>query len=297
MKKSLKKLFKWLLVLPTEILLLLFKIYEGLLSVAFGGRIAAIGRTRLLGDINNRTMSTTYQTSALKTIDITVSVPNSLCMWRADTLYTKERSLIEWVELYGGKGSFFDIGANTGLFSILYAKLHPGKVYAFEPSSQNATELQKNIALNKFGDQICLIPNPLSDTTCFNPLEIASEDAGAAYVSFGDVATTQEQITPAYTKTDMLGFSLDDMFKLGLLDELPSMIKIDVDGIESKIVAGAQQVLRSDDCRTVCVEVVPDVTADSSEISRLLSDAGFKNRSDNFTYASEEMNQIWLKGD
>ena len=265
------------------------------LSVALGRRIAALGRTHLSRDLNNRKVSTTFKTSDSKIIDIDVSVPNSLCEWRVETLYTKERSLINWVETCGGTGSFFDIGANVGLFSLFFAKRHTGNIYAFEPSPQNLIELQKNVSLNNLDERIHIIPNALSDSSRFNSLMVSSQDAGAAFVSFGDPENVQLQGASAYTNTSVLGFSLDDMFNLGLLEELPSMIKIDVDGVEDRIIFGAQEVLRSSTCRMVCIEVVEGVTNGAAEIARLLSEAGFHNRSDIFAGANEDMNQYWSK--
>ena len=44
---------------------------------------------------------------------------------------------------------FIDIGANIGMFSILFAKLHPYiKVYAFEPVAETYLKMCKNIKLN-----------------------------------------------------------------------------------------------------------------------------------------------------
>ena len=47
---------------------------------------------------------------------------------------------------------FYDLGANIGLFTLLAARLvgGTGKVFSFEPDSENATRLRRNIERNGF---------------------------------------------------------------------------------------------------------------------------------------------------
>lgn len=45
-------------------------------------------------------------------------------------------------------GVFLDIGANHGVFSLLAAKNHKTKVFAFEPSQRELSRLWKNLELN-----------------------------------------------------------------------------------------------------------------------------------------------------
>ena len=42
--------------------------------------------------------------------------------------------MLNWIDEYGGEGTFYDIGANVGIYSIYYAKAKTGKVISFEPS-------------------------------------------------------------------------------------------------------------------------------------------------------------------
>lgn len=45
----------------------------------------------------------------------------------------------------------FDIGANTGVYSLLSKSLNPkAKIYAFEPVQRTFKRLEQNIAINNF---------------------------------------------------------------------------------------------------------------------------------------------------
>jgi tRNA G37 N-methylase Trm5 len=49
--------------------------------------------------------------------------------------------------------TFFDIGANAGLYSITFAKRYPkSRVYAFEPIPVTIAELESNLELNRSCD-------------------------------------------------------------------------------------------------------------------------------------------------
>jgi hypothetical protein len=66
-------------------------------------------------------------------IAIRISTPNE--HYRADTYATKEPETIEWLrENLRDGDSFYDVGANIGLYSLYAAKLQPRcRVFAFEP--------------------------------------------------------------------------------------------------------------------------------------------------------------------
>jgi len=74
----------------------------------------------------------------------------------------------------------------------------------------------------------------------------------------------------------MPGLTLDTMLASGMIFESPSLIKIDVDGIEHLILSGARSTLRAPTLRSVLVEVNDDFRELASEISQHLTDAGFQ---------------------
>jgi FkbM family methyltransferase len=234
-------------------------------------------------------------------IDLRIHTPNALCRFRADSFSTKEPETLEWIEQWGRYGAFFDVGANVGLYSLYFAKLFGGKVYAFEPSALNLGLLAKNIALNELNDQIVVVPIPLTASNVTAPLTLSETDEGGALSTFG--ATYGHDGLPLMEKMSyqMPGCSLDFLMESGVLPEFPALLKIDVDGIEHLILEGAQTVLRSATLHSILIEVNDEFVELASEVNRQLLNSGFKLESkrhgDMFKQGkySRTFNQIWVR--
>ena len=74
---------------------------------------------------------TVHHSTAAGSLDMTFYTPNAMCRYRTDTFSTKEPETLEWIDRFGGNGALYDIGANVGLDSVYYEKVHGGTVYAF----------------------------------------------------------------------------------------------------------------------------------------------------------------------
>ena len=71
--------------------------------------------------------------------------------WRGLTGGWEKVSMQLWIRLCRDAEVIFDIGANTGIYSLVAKALNPqSKVYAFEPVSRVYKKLEENIALNGF---------------------------------------------------------------------------------------------------------------------------------------------------
>src|SRR5882757_3510129 len=88
---------------------------------------------------------------------ITFLTPNSHCLWRVQTLATKEVDTIAWLSKMQSGEVLFDVGANMGQYSLIAAKKGL-TVYAIEPESQNFALLCRNIAVNKMGELVKPFP-------------------------------------------------------------------------------------------------------------------------------------------
>ncbi len=68
---------------------------------------------------------------------IRVGVSSELEQYRAETYSTKEPETLDWLEQnLKAKDTFFDVGANIGLYSLYAAKINPKcGIYAFEPAT------------------------------------------------------------------------------------------------------------------------------------------------------------------
>lgn len=182
-----------------------------------------------------------------------ISCPNSLVRWRAETYFAKEPETIEWIDTFNLDEVLFDIGANVGLYSI-YAAKKGIRVVAFEPESQNFALLNKNVYINKCADRVSCFNVALSDKDCIDYLNIPVFQAGGAINCFGGTTDWNDvTFTPAF-KQGSISFSLDS-FLTRYPDRFPTHIKIDVDGIEPKIIKGAAGVLKDKRLKSLSVEI------------------------------------------
>lgn len=239
--------------------------------------------------------------SGNKTYPLKFHTPNYLCEIRATTFSTKEPETLAWIDEYGGQGAFFDIGANVGLYSVYFGATQPGNVYSFEPSVFNLALLVKNLNANGLEKKVKIVSTPLTETNQFADFTLSSTQEGGALSAFGVGYGYDGKPLTKVSSYQTLGLSLDFLLSSGLLAEQPSMIKIDVDGIEHLILRGALKTLANPICRTVLLEIPDDFSEQSEEVSRILMDSGFTltNKRDpaipNDLSVSSGFNQIWAK--
>lgn len=180
------------------------------------------------------------------------NLPNRHVQWRVETIYTKEPDTVAWIRSMTQGQVFYDVGANIGLYTMLAAK-QGLRVFAFEPEGQNFALLVRNLALNRFGKEQCVaFPFSVTDTQLINTLRLQSLQVGGSCHSFAsDMNYKREEKQWAYEQGSV-GFSLDMLvFECGLPQ--PDHIKIDVDGFEDKVLAGATRVLEN--VKSVLVEM------------------------------------------
>lgn len=234
-------------------------------------------------------------------IAITFATPNTVCEFRATSFSSKEPETLEWIEEFGGRGAFYDIGSNIGGFAIYHAKLFSDPVYAFEPSVLNLKWLTRNISLNNVMDRVVVIPVPLTAANEIAPFQLSSLEEGGALSSFAVKTGYDGQQLETQMQYKMLGFSLDFLVGCGAISSPPSIIKLDVDGIEHLILSGASSVLSHPSLCSVLVEVNEGFDQQRYEVPRILSAAGLrcreKRQSELFEAGefSNTYNQIWVR--
>jgi FkbM family methyltransferase len=262
---------------------------------------AGFAWTDLAYGITRDSRVTVHHSTAAGSLDMTFYTPNAMCRYRTDTFSTKEPETLEWIDRFGGNGALYDIGANVGLYSVYYAKSHSGTVYAFEPSVLNLGLLAKNISINDLSERVVIVPNPLTSENQVAPFHLSMLDEGGSMSTFGaetghDGAALETQL--AYATT---GMSLDFMVERGLIPQPPTMIKIDVDGIEHLVLRGAAKVLALPGLQTVLIEVNDDFMVSATELEKHLQRAGFtlveRRHSEMFTAGifASTFNQVWVR--
>lgn len=208
-------------------------------------------------------------------VRMTFYVPNEVCRYRAETFSVKEPETLEWLDRYAGAGALYDVGANVGLYSVYFAKTHPGTVYAFEPSVLNLALLARNISRNDVASRVVIVPNPLTSSNQVADFHLSMLDEGGAMSTFGADFGHDGQSLAARMDYRTSGMSLDFLLEQSLLPEPPALLKIDVDGIEHLILRGATSTLGGESLQSVLVEVNDAFTELADEVPRLLTAAGF----------------------
>lgn len=198
---------------------------------------------------------------------------NPLLLWRAETLFTKEPETIAWIRSFGCNDVFYDIGANVGSYSI-YAGRRCRRVLAFEPEAQNFAVLNKNINLNNLQQVVTAFPFALSDENKLDTLRLNRLEAGAALHSFGTNIDFKGEHFESAFEQGSISLTLDELvFSYAL--EFPNFIKIDVDGLEGRIVNGGARVLADPRLKGLLLEL-NESSSDDMRVIALLENCGLR---------------------
>jgi len=279
MKKNLKKIIR--------IIIKFFVIFLGKINIG-----------RFFLEELDRSILSYKKVIVYKGLKLKFYVPNRLSYYRIETFSTKEPETLNWIDKFEKKTTFWDIGANIGLYSCYAAKSRECKVYAFEPSIFNLEWLGKNVFLNKLVEKIVVISNPLTEIISQNTLNFSSAEWGGALTTFGQSYGHDGKDLKKVFQFSTLGISMNDAKNLLKIPQ-PEYIKIDVDGIEYLILKGGEKVLLN--TKELLIEVNEKFVKQKNSCDQYLKKLGFdlkeKKRSDLFnnTDFSSSYNQIWVK--
>lgn len=156
---------------------------------------------------------------------IRVYCPGQPAAMRAVSFHNKEPETLAWIDSLP-PGVLWDVGANIGLYS-LYAAKRGLRVFAFEPSPMNFAVLCRNVAINKVPVETYCVA--LGDQTGLGHLHVRTLRFGQA-----DAGLYAEE--PLEVSTMM--FRADDFPA-----PKPDYLKIDIDGAEDRLLAGAPKTL------------------------------------------------------
>jgi FkbM family methyltransferase len=147
--------------------------------------------------------------------------------WLGSYEYAKQKRFEEVVR---ANQVVFDIGAHVGFYTLLAAVLvgPQGRVVAFEPLPRNLIYLQAHLALNRVTN-VTVIEAAVSDRQGVSLFDEGA-DGFTGHISTG----TRGVEVPTVT--------LDELVWHGVVPR-PDCIKIDTEGAEASVLAGAEQVL------------------------------------------------------
>jgi len=141
-----------------------------------------------------------------------------------------EREIVNAIHAHTRPGDVvLDIGANAGVHAIVFAKCaSPGSVFAFEPTKYAHARLERNVKLNP---QLQVRPVRLA---------LSDQNVESAAVRFRSSWRTDGVVD---TQSEDISFRrLDDWIEENQLDKV-SIVKLDVDGFEYRVLRGAQKTL------------------------------------------------------
>jgi FkbM family methyltransferase len=214
----------------------------------------------------------------------------TLPAYRAITLLTKEPETIEWINDFDRSDILWDIGANVGVYS-LYAALKGINVNAFEPAPGNYYLLSRNIEINGFDERISSFCIAFNDQTCLDYFLMSNTKLGSSMNTFGQAIDWKGSAYEVQFKQSMVGFTVDD-FIHQFSPAFPNHIKIDVDGIENKILHGASETLGDRRVKSLLVELNTDLNEQCSNVIRMLESKGLHLYKKESTLSNDEFSMV-----
>ena len=230
----------------------------------------------------------------VRTRGLTFTLPcdNRITHYRWSSYGSKEPETLDWLDRWIREDDvLFDVGANIGVYSLYAALRHPKvRVVAFEPEYANLHLLRDNIVLNGLADRIETYSIALGDRSGLSRLHVQDLTPGAAlHTEACDALAVTEAGQRVVWSEGVWVMTLDDFSESRR--RWPNAVKIDVDGGEARVLAGARRALASPALRTVLVEADAGGPAVAGCAS-LLGAAGLRRLD---AAPAGSANQIWVR--
>lgn len=173
---------------------------------------------------------------------------------------------------------FYDIGANIGFYACAAAALTDATVHAFEPHPGNARRLEENLARNAASAAVHELA--LGATTGETAFVTASpEEPGPGHGVFKQTRGSDD----AASEITVQERTASEVVDTGLAAR-PTVVKIDVEGSEGKVLDGMADLIEAGAVRTIFLEIhnparhrlsVEDFGSSEAEILARLREWGF----------------------
>ena len=173
----------------------------------------------------------------------------------------------------------FDVGAHFGETATEYAKRFPeATIYSFEPSPDTFSILEKNMtSLPRVKTVNSALGDSCSEQTFFVNRLSATNSLLAARPDVADEVTRSLMENTRCTKVSVT--TLDAFCRENQISAI-DLLKIDVQGFESKVLAGARELLAEQRIALVYAEAILESHYDGQttfpELYSMLSESGFE---------------------
>lgn len=137
---------------------------------------------------------------------------------------------------------FYDIGANVGAYTVIASGVCGASTWTFEPDPRTVRNLQRNIEVNNL-NEIVVVHECALGSSNGNVKFTTGRDTTNRVAGEDDVGVC---IVPQRTLDDISGKCI------------PIMLKIDVEGYEENVIAGAKNVLSNEGLKVIELETAND---------------------------------------
>ena len=181
------------------------------------------------------------------------SISENILFWKGLDEWYERASIKLWLECARNSSVIVDVGANSGLYSLLAAKDNPeARVIAFEPIPDTFGWLSKNIALNHLDVQ----PEALAASNSNGLAEIWLDSPGSHYTP--SLFQADQQTSSDGHRITVQTTTLDDYSTEQDLRHI-DLIKIDVERHEPAVLQGMRNLLTKSK-PILFIEVLDDET-------------------------------------
>lgn len=148
----------------------------------------------------------------------------------------------------------YDVGANIGLVSLLVAGSHPEtlRVHGFEPEPENARDFSRNVELNGLEGRIQVHALALGHRLGEVELFVRGGPGEGRHSTVESKGATGSIRVPVETAAAFAQRS----------GEAPHVMKVDVEGAEGRVLAGAETLLEGGRLRELFLEIHPQGEGD-----------------------------------
>lgn len=144
--------------------------------------------------------------------------------------------LLRWGDLFG------DTGANIGAYTILASGVVKAKSVTVEPIPSTYKDLENNIKINNAQNLVSAFNKGVGATA-------GSLKFTKSYDTINHVVSESEHLVEDVIEVPVV--TLDHLFP----DQLPVLLKIDVEGFELNVLKGGENVLRNQTLKAIIIEL------------------------------------------
>ncbi len=208
--------------------------------------------------------------------------PSTKIAWRINTYHDKEPETLRWIDDMAPGDVLWDIGANVGTYA-LYAAKKGLSTLAFEPASSNFSILNRNIELNGLNDKVVAFCCGLDNKDYVGKLLMSSTEPGNALSLSAEADAESNELSVrslpfSVAFSQGLGTYSVDSLASNTGIEFPNHIKIDVDGIEVRILEGAKRTLQEPRLKSLLVELDSADSETMEYVQTLMNEAGLRQK-------------------